>query len=85
MQTPEVDSSPYVVKDGSLNVHEIPSLWSYWLSIKASLHLQHDLIDLQKLFKGLEVSYAKKPKLSDTRLITLHFSKYWHTVYDRLL
>jgi len=59
MQTPEISSSPYVLKDGLLNANEIPGSWSYWLSTKASLHLQCDLIYLPKLFKGQQASYAK--------------------------
>lgn len=31
MQAPEVNSSPYVLKDGFLNVDKTPSIWSYWL------------------------------------------------------
>lgn len=63
MQTPEVNSSSYVLKDDSLKADETPSLWSYCLSAKASLHLQYDLIYLPKLFKGLEACYAKEGAL----------------------
>lgn len=60
MQAPEVNSSPYGLKDGFLNVDKTPSVWSYWLSTKASLHLKYYLLYPPKLFKGLKASYAKK-------------------------